>query len=50
MREVHMPKKQFFIKQIIFFQENTCLMKLNLMCNDIGPDGAEEISVALQVI
>ena len=34
---------------MIFKKENTCLMKLNLMCNDIGPDGSEQIAQALQV-
>lgn len=29
--------------------ENQVLEKLNLMCNDIGPDGAEQIALALQV-
>lgn len=29
--------------------ENKTLTKLNLMCNDIGPDGAEQIALALQV-
>ena len=48
--------KQNFVFIIVIFlfknqniQENTCLMKLNLMCNDIGPDGAEQIAQALQV-
>ena len=29
--------------------ENKTLTKLNLMCNDIGTEGAEQIALALQV-
>ena len=29
--------------------ENTTIIKLNLMCNDIGPQGAEYIGFALEV-
>ena len=29
--------------------ENSTIAHLNLMCNDIGPEGAEHIATALQV-
>ncbi len=35
--------------QKVFIKENGRLLDLNLMCNDIGPTGAEHLGNALQV-